>query len=98
MTLSNNGNTFTGGHDRHGRELAVSTGALANSSPRGQARFRRPERQHRGQDLTGASGARSGPTSPSPGAAGSRNGAVNQTVDGTYAGSFTEGGSRPIPL
>lgn len=107
LTLSNNGNTFAGPTtvDRTGATggLAISTGALANSSSvtlNGNARFFIGVNGVTTiNNLSGASGANIRSDFTITGGAGNRDLQVTQTVDGTYAGTFVEGSAtRPIGL
>ncbi|MFO1491120.1 MAG: autotransporter-associated beta strand repeat-containing protein [Kiritimatiellia bacterium] len=105
MTLTNAGNTFTGATTVSEGNLAIGKGALSTSSSvtlAGTARLSLGENgagPHLINNLSGASGAtiRTDFTLVTPDTA--RSLQVNQTVDGTYAGSFLEGGTtRTIAL
>lgn len=106
LTLSNNGNTFTGPTtaDRTGATggLAISTGALATSSSvtlNGIARlFVGVNGITTINNLNGATGANIRSDFNITGGNGNRDLQVTQTVDGIYAGTFGEGVSRPIGL
>lgn len=103
MTLSNNGNTFTGATTVNAGNLAISTGALASSASvtlanSGAALSLGLNGTTDIRNLTGVSGSSIRTDFTISGTSLARTLAVNQATDGTYAGSFVEGGSRPISL
>ncbi len=102
MTLTNDANTFSGATTVNAGNLATSLGSLANSSSVTVNGTGKLSLGINGttliNNLNGASGAGIRTDFTISGTAGARTLSVNQTSDGTYAGTFTEGSSRPISL
>lgn len=103
MTLSNNGNTFTGATTVNGGNLAISTGALGSSASvtlanSGAALSLGLNGSSDVKNLSGVAGTSIRTDFTISGTAGARTLAVNQSLDGTFAGTFVEGSSRAISL
>ena len=101
VTIANNSNSFTGGTTVNEGILAISTGALATSSSVTIGSTGSLALGSNGttsiNNLSGVAGSviRTDFNLVSDGA---RTLSVNQTTSGTYAGTFTQGGNRPISL
>ena len=103
MTLTNDGNTFTGATTVNAGNLAISNGALANSSSvtlanSGAILSLGINGTTTVKNFSGVSGSQVRTDFTISGTTGNRILAVNQTTDGEFAGSFTQGTSRPISL
>jgi fibronectin-binding autotransporter adhesin len=102
VALSNNANTYTGATTVTSGYLAISLGAIANSSSILLAANTRLFVGDNGtttiNDLSGVSTASIRTDFNLNTGNGARTLSVKQSTDGTFAGSFTEGGSRPLAL
>jgi autotransporter-associated beta strand protein len=103
LTLTNDSNTFTGTTTVNAGNLAVSNGALASSSSvilanSGAVISLGINGTTTVNNFSGVSGSQVRTDFTITGGTGSRILSVNQTTDGTFDGSFTQGSSRPISL
>lgn len=102
LTLSNDSNAYTGATTVSSGYLAISNNAISNSSSISFAANTRLFVGVNGttniNNLSGASTASIRTDFTITGTSAARTLKVNQSADGTFAGSFTEGGSRPISL
>jgi len=105
LTLSNDGNTFTGSTTVKAGQLIISQKALANSESVTLSQSgamltigANGNGTHDINNLSGVAGTTIRSDYSISGTATSRILKVIQSVDGEYAGSFVEGGSRPISL
>jgi autotransporter-associated beta strand protein len=102
LTLSNDTNDFTGATTLTSGYLAISNSALATSASVSMAASTRLFIGVNGttkiNNLSGAGTSAIRTDFTITGTSGARALEVTQTSDGTFAGTFTEGGSRPISL
>lgn len=105
LTLNNNGNTFTGATTINAGNLAISQSALLNSSSVSLAASgaqlslgQNGAGTHTVNNLSGVAGSSIRTDFTLSGTNANRSLTVNQSTDGTFAGSFTEGGSRAITI
>jgi autotransporter-associated beta strand protein len=101
ITLNNNGNTFTGATTVNAGNLAISQSALLNSSSvtlaaSGAQLFlgENGAGTHTLNNLSGVAGSSIRTDFTLSGTNTNRSLTINQTVDGEFAGSFVQGGSR----
>ena len=102
LTLSNNTNSYTGATTVTSGYLAISNSAIANSSSISLAANTRLFVGVNGttniNDLSGVSSASIRTDFTITGTTAARTLNINQTTDGTFAGTFIQGSSRPISL
>jgi len=105
LTLNNNSNTFTGATTINAGNLAISQSALLNSSSVSLAASgaqlslgQNGAGTHTVNNLSGVAGSSIRTDFTISGTNANRSLTVNQSTDGTFAGSFTEGGSRAITI
>jgi autotransporter-associated beta strand protein len=102
LTLSNDTNDFTGATTITSGYLAISNSALATSTSVSMAASTRLFIGVNGttkiNNLSGTSTSEIRSDFTITGTSGSRALEITQTTDGTFAGTFTEGSSRPISL
>lgn len=102
LTLSNNSNSYTGATTVTSGYLAISNSAIATSSSTSLAANTRLFVGVNGtttiNNLSGASSASIRTDFTITGTSSARTLSINQTTDGTYAGTFVQGSSRQISL
>ncbi len=105
ITLNNNGNTFTGATTVNAGNLAISQSALLNSSSvtlaaSGAQLFlgENGAGTHTLNNLSGVAGSSIRSDFTLSGTNTNRSLTINQTVDGEFAGTFVQGGSRAFEL